>query len=134
MHAFRRFPFLHLQIEVEGQHLARRTHFLFVGNNEYEMAGFRIGSRARLNGGVLGLYLTQRTGRLGLILHAFRALFGRLSQAKDFQVFTVKEARIETHRRRLLVAWDGEIAWMKTPLLYRTRPGALRVLVPNDTV
>ena len=134
MHAFRRFPFLHLQIEVEGQQIARTTPFLFVGNNEYQMAGFRIGSRARLDTGLLGLYLTQRTSRLGLILHALRALFGRLNQAKDFAVFTVKEARIETGRRRLLVAWDGEIAWMETPLHYRTRPGALRVLVPNDTV
>jgi YegS/Rv2252/BmrU family lipid kinase len=134
MHAFRHFPFLHLQIEVEGQQIARTTPFLFVGNNEYQMAGFRIGSRARLDTGLLGLYLTQRTSRLGLILHALRALFGRLNQAKDFAVFTVKEARIETGRRRLLVAWDGEIAWMETPLRYRTRPGALRVLVPNDTI
>jgi diacylglycerol kinase family enzyme len=134
MHAFRRFPFLHLRIEVEGQQLARTTPFLFVGNNEYKMAGLNIGSRARLNAGLLGLYLTQRTSRVGLILHALRALLGRLNQAKDFEAFTVKEARIETHRRRLLVAWDGEIAWMETPLHYRTRPGALRVLVPNDTV
>jgi diacylglycerol kinase family enzyme len=131
MHAFRRFPFLHLQIDVEGQRLARATPFLFVGNNEYQMAGFKIGSRPRLDTGLLGLYLTQRTSRPGLVLHALRALFGRLNQAKDFEAFTVKEARIETHRRRLLVAWDGEIAWMETPLRYRTRPGALRVLVPN---
>jgi diacylglycerol kinase family enzyme len=134
LHAFRRFPFLHLQIEIEGRQLARTTPFLFVGNNEYGMAGFQIGSRARLDAGLLGLYLTQRTGRVGLVLHALRALFGRLNQAKDFEAFTVKEARIETHRRRLLVAWDGEIAWMETPLHYRTRPGALRVLVPNDIV
>ncbi|MEY2488175.1 MAG: hypothetical protein QOC70_117 [Verrucomicrobiota bacterium] len=134
MHAFRRFPFLHLQIQVEGRQIERTTPFLFVGNNEYGMAGFHIGSRTRLNTGLLGLYLTQRTSRLGLILHALRALFGRLNQAKDFEAFTVKGARIETHRRRLLVAWDGEIAWMETPLHYQTRPGALRVLVLNDTI
>jgi diacylglycerol kinase family enzyme len=132
--AFRRFPFLRLQIQVEGRQLARTTPFLFVGNNEYEMAGFKIGSRARLDAGLLGLYLAQRTSRFGLVRHAVRALFGRLNQARDFEAFTVKEARIETHRRRLLVAYDGEIAWMETPLHYRTRPGALRVLVPNDTV
>jgi diacylglycerol kinase family enzyme len=134
MHAFRRFPFLHLQIQVEGRQLARTTPFLFVGNNEYQIAGFHIGSRPRLDAGLLGLYLTQRTSRLGLIGHALRVLFGLLNQAKDFEVFTVTEARIKTHRRGLLVAWDGEIAWMATPLHYRTRPGALRVLVPKDTV
>ena len=134
MHAFRRFPLLHLQVEIESRQLTRTTPFLFVGNNQYQMAGFNIGSRTRLDAGVLGLYLTERTGRVGLILHALRALFGRLNQARDFEAFTVKKARIETRRRRLLVALDGEIAWMETPLHYRTRPGALRVLVPNDTV
>jgi YegS/Rv2252/BmrU family lipid kinase len=134
MHAFRRFPFLNLQIQVEGRQLTRTTPFLFVGNNEYQIAGFKIGSRVRLDAGLLGLYLTPRTSRAGLIHHALRALFGRLNQARDFEAFTVKEARIETHRHRVLVAWDGEIGWMETPLHYRTRPGALRVLVPNDTV
>ncbi len=134
LRAFRRFPFLHLQIEVEDRQLLRTTPFLFVGNNEYQMSGFDIGTRARLDAGVLGLYLTQRTSRLGLIGHALHAFFGRLDQAKDFESYTVKEARIETHPRRLLVARDGEVAWMETPLHYRTRPGVLRVLVPNDTV
>jgi diacylglycerol kinase family enzyme len=44
----------------------------------------------------------------------------------------VAEARIETHRRRLLVARDGEVEWMESPLHYRTRPAALRVLVPQE--
>jgi diacylglycerol kinase family enzyme len=34
----------------------------------------------------------------------------------------------------LLVARDGEVEWMKTPLHYRIRPGALRVLVPKEKV
>ena len=42
------------------------------------------------------------------------------------------EARIETGHRRLLVACDGEVEWMETPLNYRIRPGALRVLVPEE--
>jgi diacylglycerol kinase family enzyme len=131
--ALRRFPFLDLRIVFEGQEVRRRTAFLFVGNNEYEIEGFNLGSRACLNAGKLGLYLTQRTGRLGLFRLAFHALFGRVDQAKDFDLFSVAEARIETRRRRLLVARDGEVEWMETPLDYRIRPGALRVLVPNDS-
>jgi diacylglycerol kinase family enzyme len=131
--ALRRFPFLDLRIVFEGQEIGRRTAFLFVGNNEYEIEGFNLGSRACLNAGKLGLYLTQRTGRLGLFRLAFHALFRRVDQAKDFDLFSVAEARIETRRRRLLVARDGEVEWMETPLDYRIRPGALRVLVPNDS-
>lgn len=130
--AFRRFPFLDLRVEFEGQQLARKTAFLFVGNNEYEIAGFRLGSRACLNAGRLGLYFSHGTGRLGLIRLALHALFGRVDQARDFEAFCVTEARIETSHRRLLVARDGEVEWMKTPLHYRIRPGALRVLVPRE--
>ena len=130
--ALRRFPFLDLRIAFEGQQLARRTAFLFVGNNEYQVTGFNLGARHRLDRGRLGLYLTHRTGRLGLFRLALHALFGRVDQAADFDVFCVEEARIETKKRRLLVACDGEVLWMKSPLHYKSRPAALRVLVPNE--
>jgi diacylglycerol kinase family enzyme len=130
--ALRRFPFLDLRVTFEGQQLARKTAFLFVGNNEYEIAGFRLGSRACLNAGRLGLYFSQGTGRLGLFRLALHALFGRVDQARDFEAFCVTEARIETGHRRLLVARDGEVEWMETPLHYQIRPGALRVLVPKE--
>jgi diacylglycerol kinase family enzyme len=132
--AFRRFPFLDLRVTFEGKQLARKTAFLFVGNNEYEIAGFKLGSRACLNAGGLGLYLSHGTGRLGLFRLALHALFGRVDQARDFEAFCVAEARIETGRRRLLVARDGEVEWMETPLHYRIRPGALRVLAPKEKV
>ena len=130
MHAFRRFPFLGLRIEVEGKTLNRQTAFLFVGNNEYEMTGFRIGARRRLDTGKLGLYLTHRVGRWGLIRLAVRALLEHLSQGKDFEAYLVKEALIEAPRRLILVAADGEVKWMELPLHYRSRPSVLRVIVP----
>jgi len=132
--ALRRFPFLDLRIAFEGQQIVRRTAFLFVGNNEYKIAGFELGSRSCVNGGKLGLYLSQGTGRLGLFRLAFHALFGRVDQAKDFDVFCVSEARVETGKRRLLVACDGEVERMETPLQYRIRSAALRVLVPRTEV
>jgi diacylglycerol kinase family enzyme len=132
--ALRRFPFLDLRVAFEGRQVVRRTAFLFVGNNEYKIAGFELGSRARVNAGKLGLYLSRGTGRLGLFRLAFHALFGRVDQAKDFDVFSVSEARVETGKRRLLVACDGEVERMQTPLHYRIRPAALQVLVPRTEV
>jgi diacylglycerol kinase family enzyme len=134
MHAFRRFPFRDIRIEVEGKTLRRRAAFLFVGNNEYEMTGFRIGARRRLDAGKLGLYLTHRVGRWGLIRLALRALFGHLSQEKDFEAYLVEEAFVEARLHLILVAIDGEVTWMESPLHYRSRPGALRVIVPRNPV
>lgn len=132
LHALRRFPFMDLRITVKGKQLSRRTAFLFVGNNEYQIAGFNLGARTCVDRGNLGLYLTHRTGRFGLFRLGLHALFGRVDQAEDFEAFCVSEARIEARKRRLLVACDGEVMWMKTPLHYRSRENALRVLVPQQ--
>jgi len=129
--AFRRYPFLRLHICVKGRELDRKTAFLFVGNNEYRMSGFRIGGRPGLNSGTLGLYLTHQTGRFGLVRTAARALFGRLNQAKDFDALSVEEATINWPHKRLLVATDGEVSYMEPPLHYRSRPRALRTIVPG---
>jgi diacylglycerol kinase family enzyme len=134
MHAFRRFPFLDLRIEVKGKTLRHETPFLFVGNNQYEMTGFRIGVRRRLDAGKLGLYLTHRVGRWGLIRVALRALLGHLSQEKDFEAYLVDEAVVEARRHLILVATDGEVRWMELPLRYRSRPRDLRVIVRRNSV
>ena len=133
VHAFHRFPFMDLRVTLDEKQLARRTAFLFIGNNEYEIAGFKLGGRTRLDRGRLGLYLTHRTGRIGLFRLALHALFGRVDQAGDFDAFAVEEAIIETRRARVLVATDGEVNWMESPLHYRIHPRSLRVMVPGET-
>jgi diacylglycerol kinase family enzyme len=129
--ALRRYPFLSVRLTVDGQRLARRTPFVFIGNNEYTMQGLSIGERTRLDAGTLSLYVAQRPGRLGLLRFALRALMGKLAQERDFDVLLAPEMEIATRRRRILVATDGEVNFMQTPLRYRVRPGALTVLVPG---
>ena len=129
--ALRRYPFLSMRVLVNGEKLARRTPFVFIGNNAYTMEGLSIGERARLDEGVLSLYVAQRPTRLGLLRFAFDALRGRLGEERDFDVLHAPEFDIETHRKRLLVATDGEVTAMTPPLRYRMRPGALTVLVPS---
>ncbi|MGV8894020.1 MAG: diacylglycerol/lipid kinase family protein [Burkholderiaceae bacterium] len=132
MMALRRFPFLHVRLSMEGEQHLRRTAFVFIGNNAYLMEGFNIGARTCLNAGQLSLYVSHHTGRFGMLRLALSALFGRLRQAKDFDVVHTKEVLIETHHKRMRVATDGEVNLMQTPLHYRIRPAALRVLVPRQ--
>jgi len=130
--AFRRYPFLRLRVHLEGEERLLKTAFVFVGNNEYEVNGMNLGKRSCLNSGRLGFYVANRTGRFGLLRLAFRALVGRLNQARDFEAFCIAEARIESRKHTLLVSTDGEVTRMALPLHYRIRPGALRVLVPME--
>lgn len=129
--ALRRYPFLSLRLTLGEADHARRTPFVFIGNNEYHMQGFNIGERARIDGGQLSVYVAQRPTRFGLLKLAMRALFGRLRQAREFDVFQAAELVIETHHRRLRVATDGEVTVMAPPLRYRIRPAALPVIVPR---
>jgi diacylglycerol kinase family enzyme len=126
----RRYPLLDVRLSIDGNQLARRTPFVFIGNNEYEMEGFNIGRRARLDKGELSLYITPRTGRLGLLRLALRALLGGLRNERDFTALVTREIWIETRHRRVRVAFDGETTIMVPPLHYNVRPGALRVIVP----
>lgn len=128
--ALRRFPFLTVRLTVNGEAAMHRTPFVFVGNNSYQMEGFRIGTRARLHDGVLSIYVSHKPSRLGLVLLGLRALFGRLRQAREFREYLAAELRVETPHRRLRIATDGEVREMQSPFLYRIHAGALRVIVP----
>jgi YegS/Rv2252/BmrU family lipid kinase len=127
----RRYPFLNIRLSVDEQELKSRTPFVFIGNNEYEMETFHIGSRACLDKGELSLYMTNRTGRWGLIRLALRALLGGLRQEKDFIALCTKEIWIDTKREHLRAALDGEVTVLEPPLHYRVRARALRVLTPE---
>lgn len=126
----RRYPFLDIRLSVDGNELRRRTPFVFIGNNEYEMETLNVGRRSCLDKGELSLYITNRIGRLGLIRLALRALLGGLHQEKDFLALCTKEIWIGTRHKRMRVALDGEVTVMEPPLHYRVRPQALRVLAP----
>jgi YegS/Rv2252/BmrU family lipid kinase len=131
--AFRRYPFLDVRLRVNEHLIDRTTPFVFVGNNEYAMESLNVGLRSNLDRGVLSIYITRRTSRLRLISLALRALFGRLRNDKDFLALSSNEVKIETARKRVRVALDGEVEVMETPLQYQIRRRALRVIVPAET-
>jgi YegS/Rv2252/BmrU family lipid kinase len=127
----RSHPSMTVRVATDSTERQCRASFIFIGNNQYAMEGFDIGLRARLDQGCLSLYICQRAGRFGLIALALRALFGRLQQARDFTALTAERLVVETRRRTLSVATDGEVTVLDTPLEYRIHKGALRVLVPR---
>jgi diacylglycerol kinase family enzyme len=60
-----------------------------------------------------------------------RLCFGRMDQVEDLDTFELAEATIGAKSSRLPVALDGEVRVMHGPLHYRSRPAALKVLVPK---
>ena len=131
MAAMRRTPLLRMRLELDGEPQRCSAPFVFVGNNEYLMEGFKIGLRNSLEDGKLSVYTTRRSTAWGLFRLALRALFHRLHQADDFSATAARRLTVEMEDRRAFVATDGEVRAMETPLEFRCLPRALVVMAPR---
>lgn len=125
------FPVIEARLTVEGKELRKRTPFVFIGANRYRLDALQIGTRARLDEGILSVFTARDLGRLGLFRLAVKALFGRLHTDKDFESFCAEELQVDMPRKSVSISFDGEVTRMETPVRYRIRPKALRVIVPR---
>jgi diacylglycerol kinase family enzyme len=128
----RRYRGVKVTIEIDRRRHTWRTPFVFVGNNEYTIDGSRLGSRERLDEGMLFVYMAPRLRARHLPLLLGKALVGRARQSGEFEIVRATELWIDRARsgRAQHVALDGEVRIMRTPLHYQMRPGVLQVLVP----
>jgi diacylglycerol kinase family enzyme len=127
----RHFPKRRLQISAERLERPYRTPCLFVGNNEYRTELFAFGRREHLDRGALWFYVVKPRSPLEFFWMICRLCFKRLDQARDMDTFELAAAEIKAKTSRLPVALDGDVTVMPTPLSYRSRPRALRVIVPE---
>ncbi len=125
-----KLPLVRLRLEADETHLVRVTPFLFVGNNLYRTEGLAVGTRERLDGGLLGICTARHHGRLGIVRLAFRSIVGTIRRDRDFTVLTARRLVVRTAARRIRVSLDGELGRMQPPLQYEILPGALRVIAP----
>ncbi len=132
MRVIRRYPGMTVSIEVDAQVRNWPTPFVVVGNNEYAIDGLRVGARTRLDAGLLFVYVSPRARTRHLPLLLAKALAGRAGRSGAFEIVAATAATIDTRRARYIpVATDGEVATLRTPLQYRSHPGALRVVLPR---
>jgi diacylglycerol kinase family enzyme len=120
-----------IQMKVLDSTKIVQTPFVFVGNNEYEIEGRRLGRRQRIDAGRLFVYVAPRLHTRDLPVLAARALAGRVSEAPVLESLAVETLEIDAPgRNHLRVALDGEVELMRLPLRCCVRPSALRVIVP----
>lgn len=130
LRALRSFRRRRLWISAPGVETPIRTPLLFVGNNRYRASLFALGHRESLDEGELSLHAVRAKSRLHLFWAGLRGLIGRLDEQRDFVTIYADRATISSDRPRLSISADGESFTMETPLEYRLRPKALRLIVP----
>jgi diacylglycerol kinase family enzyme len=128
--ALARFPNTTVRLITEDAGLVTRTPFVFIGNNRYNFAGLQAGSRDSLQNGKLQLCAVAGGTRIKLVKAIVLAIAGRIDGNPDVVIKDVPWARIETMRKHVRVALDGEVLRLTSPLHYSIRPNALKVLIP----
>ena len=121
-----------LRVALRGDGLDRtaRTPFVFVGNNEYQLSGFELGGRQRLDAGALHVCVAPGMSRSGVARMIAAAVLGRIHTIDGLESFPATEFTLDAGTRRVGVSLDGEVVVMENPLKYRIRPAALRVIIP----
>jgi diacylglycerol kinase family enzyme len=124
---------LHLQIESAGQAVALRTPTLFVGNNRLQLARVGIAEQQAdaVEQGQLAGIVVRPIGTLALFGLLMRGLLGQLGDADNIDSFSFRRLTVTPRGvKRVKVATDGEIAWMRTPLVFEVAAQPLLLLVP----
>lgn len=107
------------------------TPLLFIGNNIYSLDPGKVGTRDAMDDGKLSFYAVAKNTRLGLVGLAIRLLLGRSDPARDFAAIgTCTTATVTARRRRIMIALDGEVLRLATPLRFTMQPGAMTVIAP----
>lgn len=132
LRALRAFRRRRLWLSAPGLEAPLRTPLLFVGNNRYRVSLFALGRREALDAGELCVYAIRARSRAHLLAAGLRGLVGRLDQQRDFVTAYVAELEIASDRPALTLSLDGETLSLSTPLKYRIRPKALRLIVPAE--
>lgn len=124
---------LQLQIELAGQAVALRTPTLFIGNNPLQLS--RVGiddvQTEAVDHGQLAAIVVRPIGTLALLGLVVRGVLGQLGDADNIDSFSFRRLTVRPKSiRRIKVATDGEIAWMRTPLVFEVAAHPLLLLVP----
>ena len=125
-----RFHHQRLRISADGGEARIDTPLLFVGNNDYQLALPAAGQRNRLDDGQLCVMVMRKKGVPGFLAAVMRALLGVPRPDDMVRLDTVSSLSVDSARSAVTLALDGETLAIKPPLIFRIRPGALKVIAP----
>jgi diacylglycerol kinase family enzyme len=139
LRVFRRYQRLRVEVRTATDDAGRsdevgrtvvRTPFVFVGNNAYQLSGLELGGRKDLTGGRLQVCMAPGMSRGGVAKMIIAAVFADICTLEGFESFTASAVGLDARVGRLQASIDGEPVTLDNPLTFRSRPQALRVIVP----
>ncbi|WP_394790737.1 diacylglycerol/lipid kinase family protein [Rhodoferax sp.] len=126
---------LRLRIDQGGTVREVRTPTLFIGNNrlQLEQVGVNLSTHpARpLDDGFIAAVMLKPIGTLAMVGLMLRGAMGSLGEADSVESFAFSRMLVKPRRRKIKIAFDGEIVRMQTPLEFRVAAQPLYLLMPR---
>ncbi|HEX7930739.1 MAG TPA: YegS/Rv2252/BmrU family lipid kinase [Sphingomicrobium sp.] len=132
MRTLARFHHDRLTLTVNDEKARLDTPLLFVGNNDYRIDIGAPGHRESVQDGKLCVLVMRKKTRRGLVAASIRALLNRTRPDDMVRLDDVSRLRVASQRKHLPISVDGEVTALTTPLDYKVRKRALKVIAPED--
>ncbi len=131
---FRAHRQLSVQLDFEGKTRTLRTQTIVVGNNSLQLEHIGVHEEVELQRDHLVAMTAKPLSTLALYGLVVRGLLSRMGEADNLISFGFKKmtVRLGPARKRIKVAMDGEIFWLRAPLEFRVPEEYLPLLVPRD--
>ena len=131
---FRAHRQLSVQLDFEGKTRTLRTQTIVVGNNSLQLEHIGVHEEVELQRDHLVAMTAKPLSTLALYGLVARGLLSRMGEADNLISFGFKKmtVRLGPARKRIKVAMDGEIFWLRAPLEFRVPEEYLPLLVPRD--
>ncbi|AFM26637.1 diacylglycerol/lipid kinase family protein [Desulfomonile tiedjei] len=126
-----RLPWFRVTLEWDGVTTRRFVPLLFVGNNPYETSWPDVGRRTALTTGALWIMMLKKRGAWGKLKVAILSLIGRISDLEEVETIETNEIAVLSQRWNITLSLDGETRSEQTPLVFKSHPRALKVIVPE---
>ena len=129
---------LKLRIELDGQLRDVSTPTLFVGNNRLQLERVGLPQAARaIEHDRLAAVMARETSTWSLLWLLLRGAMGTLGDMETVESFSFQHMRVAQRRhlrkkRRIKLAFDGEVRMVEHPLEFRVADRPLYLIKPTD--
>lgn len=122
-----------VSIEADGDRQLRRTTMVFVGNNAFQLRQLGLEVADCVAAGRLAAVVQPPAGRLVQLRQLLLGALGRMHREPNLERFCADTLVIDSKRRRIELAIDGELCALPPPLVFSKARRAMTLMLPADT-
>ncbi|WP_245758932.1 diacylglycerol/lipid kinase family protein [Tropicimonas isoalkanivorans] len=116
----------------DGEPITRRTPLVFVSRSAYQLDRLGLKGGDAIADDAFAVLIGRAETRLDLFRIALRLVTQTAQEGRDYEFLAPKELTVDVHRRRSLLAYDGEKKRVPSPFHFRLAEKPLTVLIPPE--